>query len=94
VARVPRRPLSPFLLRKVVTSDVNQGVIAVRAGFPNYPQYYRTLRAPFIAATPLNVERLMKVATIVKFPHSEAFLDEPLRLAERATVLNERGVEQ
>lgn len=78
---VPRRLLSPLLIRKVITSGVNQCVIAIRAGFPNYPQYYRTLRTPIIPATELTVERLMKVADSVGFPRDEVFLDLPAESA-------------
>ena len=71
---VPRRPLNPSLIRKVCASGVNQGVIARYAGFPNYPQYYTTLRAEFVPDTPLTVERLVRVAKAVGF-EDEVFLD-------------------
>lgn len=74
---VPRRPLSPSLIRKACASGINQGVIALHAGFPNYTQYYTTLRAEFIPDTRLTVGRLMRVADLVGLSRDEVFLDSP-----------------
>lgn len=84
----PRRPLSPFLLRRAAVSDINQGVLSDAAGFPAYSTYYTTLRSPIVIASDLTVARLMRLAEILGFPKDEIFLDEPLkpRLVKRAPV--------
>jgi hypothetical protein len=73
----PRRPLSPFLLRAVLASNVNQDVLRRAAGWPNYPSYFVALRSPTIVATELTVSRLMRLAEILGFPKDQVFLDEP-----------------
>lgn len=73
----PRRPLNPFLLRRVASSNINKGVIARAAGFPSYSVFYSVLRCEKVIATPLTVKRLMRVADLVDFPRGEVFLDEP-----------------
>ena len=71
----PRRLLNPHLLRRVSASNINKQDIARAAGWPYYVQSYATLRSERDAATPLTVERLMKVADRVGFPRDEVFLD-------------------
>ena len=73
----PRRPLSPFLLRRVASSNINKNVIASAAGFPAYSVFYTLLRTKEVIATPLTVGRLLRVAELVGFPADEIFLDEP-----------------
>ena len=75
----PRRPLNPLLLRRVAHSNINKNVIARSSGFPAYSVFYTTLRSEKVIATPLTVERLMRVADLVGFPCDEVFLDEPLK---------------
>ena len=81
--RAPRRPLSPLLLRRVASSNINKNVIARAAGFPAYATFYSMLRCEKVIATPLTVKRLMRVAELVGFPLDEVFLDEPARPAKR-----------
>jgi hypothetical protein len=73
----PRRPLSPFLLRAVVVSNINQDVLRRAAGWPNYPSYFVAIRSPTIIATELAVSRLTRLAEILGFPKDQVFLDEP-----------------
>lgn len=77
--RAHRRHLSPALFRKVITSGVSQGLIAKFAGYPDYQAYYRSVRKSLVVDTPLNVERLMRVAEAVNFPPNEVFIDSPAR---------------
>lgn len=72
----PRRLLNPHLLRRVSSSNINKHVLARAAGFPFYVQFYATLRSERVAATPLTIERLEKVAELVGF-EDEVFLDSP-----------------
>src|SRR5436190_1099727 len=82
----PRRPLLPFLLRRVSASRINKGLLARAAGFPAYSVFYTVLRSEKVIATPLTVERLERVADLVGFPRDEIFLDEPAkpRVVKRA----------
>lgn len=73
----PRRRLNPRLLRRVSSSNINKNVIARAAGWPFYVQFYAALRSERVAATPLTVERLMRVADLVGFERDEVFLDSP-----------------
>ena len=73
----PRRPLNRQLLEAVDRSVLTKQLIAVAAGFPNYPEFYETLRATTVPATPLTVTRLERVADAVGFPREEIFLDGP-----------------
>jgi hypothetical protein len=79
VPAAPRRSLNPLLLRRVDRSGKTKKNIAFVAGFPNYPEFYETLRAERVPATPLTVTRLQRVADIVGLPHDEIFLDEAAR---------------
>ena len=75
----PRRPLNPLLLRRVDRSDTPKQVLMLVAGFPNYPEFYETLRQTTVPATPLLVLRLQRIADAVGFPRDEIFLDEATR---------------
>ncbi len=72
----PRRPLNPELLRAVDASGHVKQRLQVVAGFPNYPEFYETLRAERVPATALLIERLHALADAVGFPREEIFLDE------------------
>jgi len=72
----PRRPLNPLLLRRVDRSGQIKQRLQLVAGFPNYPEFYETLRADRVPATPLTITRLQRVADAVGFPRDEIFLDE------------------
>lgn len=72
----PRRPLNPLLRRRLDQSGKTKQSVALVAGFPNYPEFYETLRAERVPATPLTVMRLERVADAVGFPRDEIFLDE------------------
>jgi hypothetical protein len=74
-ARAPRRALNPWLLHCVNRSDTLKQTIALVAGFPNYPEFYETLRVERVVATPLTVGRLQRVADAVGFPREQIFLD-------------------
>ena len=67
--------LSPLLLRRVERSGKTKHTIALVAGFPNYPEFYETLRCEKVIATPLTIRRLQCVADAVGFPKDEIFLD-------------------
>jgi hypothetical protein len=72
----PRRPLNPFLLRRVERSGHTKRTLATVAGFPHYIYFYLTLREDIVRASPLLVTRLQRVADAVGFPRDEIFLDE------------------
>lgn len=74
----PRRPLNPFLLRRILASGLKQKPLAHGAGFPNYSAYFNAIRMPVIVATPLTVARLRTLAWAVGFDPDELFLDEPI----------------
>jgi len=80
----PRRPLSPFVLRAVLASPINQGVLCRAAGFRDHPSFYVLLRSPIIIASDLTVSRLMKLAELLDFPKDQIFLDEPLTPRRKA----------
>lgn len=83
----PRRPLNPKLFYEASRSGINHKVLAQRAGFPSYNQYWGALNALIIVATPRTVERLLKVAFLVGLPSHELFLDEPSPLAAEPSPL-------
>jgi hypothetical protein len=74
-----RRPLNPLLRRHVDRSGKTKQTLAFVAGFPNYPEFYETLRATTVPATPLTIQRLQRIADAVAFPRDEIFLDEAAR---------------
>jgi len=82
----PRRPLSPFLFRRALTSGINLNVLARVSGWVHYPDFYTDLHSEKIIATPLRVGRLEKLARTIGFNPDEIFLDEPLKpcLVKRA----------
>lgn len=86
--RAPIRPLNPLLWRRVERSDKQKARLALIAGWPHYCTFFDTLHAEKVAATPLTITRLQRVADAVGFPRDEIFLDEPLkpRLVKRADV--------
>ena len=71
----PRRALNPFLLRRVNASRKKRKALATLAGFACDQQQYFVLRQERIAATPLMVERLGRLADAIGFPRDEIFLD-------------------
>lgn len=75
----PRRPLNPLLLHRVDRSGKSKARLAFVAKFPNYPEFYETLRAERVPATPRAVERLQLLADAVGLPRDEIFLDEVAR---------------
>ena len=77
--RFPRRPLSPFLLRRAITSDKNLTLLARISGWVHYPAFYNDMHSATIIASPVRVARLLKLAEILGFNPDEIFLDEPLK---------------
>jgi hypothetical protein len=75
--RAPRRPLNPLLLRRAITSGINLTVLARGAGWVHYPDFYTDLHSEKIIASPLRVERLLRLAHYISFAPDEVFLDEP-----------------
>jgi hypothetical protein len=67
------------LLRRVERSGKVKTRIAFIAGWTHYTDFYETLRAERVRATPLTIERLQRVAACVDFPTDEIFLDEAAR---------------
>lgn len=67
----PRRRLNPQLrqtAREAMRDRCPCGaVLALISGFPSQQSFSTTLHAPVVSATPLNVQRLTKVARIVGF---------------------------
>jgi hypothetical protein len=76
VPAAPRLRLNPLLLRRVEHSGRPKSCLQRLAGFPHYATFFEVLRAEKVAATPLNVQRLERVADAVGFPRDEIFLDE------------------
>jgi hypothetical protein len=72
----PRRQLNPQLLRAVARAPINKGALATAAGFSHYSNFFVTLRAATVPATPLLVGRLKELARLVEFPVDQIFLDE------------------
>jgi len=75
VPAAPRRPLNPLLLRRVEKSQQSKHGLQQISGWPYYTQFFDTLHAEKVAATPLTVQRLERVADAVGFPRDEIFLD-------------------
>jgi hypothetical protein len=71
----PFRPINPHLLRRVERSRFKKSALAAAAGWPHYTTFHDILRAGRIAATPLTVQRLERVADAVGLPRDEIFLD-------------------
>jgi hypothetical protein len=77
VPAFPRRPLNPFLWRSVdQQSQTTKHALQLIGGWPYYAQFYNALHAEKIAASPLTIERLERVADAVGFPRDQIFLDE------------------
>lgn len=72
----PYRPLNPFFPRHIERSGLKKSALCVHAGWPHYTTFHDLLKAGVVAATPLTVERLGRVADAVGFPRDEIFLDE------------------
>jgi hypothetical protein len=72
----PRRRLNPKFRRSLATQDTPQSHLAFAAGWPYYTNYFVTVHARRVAATPLVVQRLERLADLVAFPRGEIFLDE------------------
>jgi hypothetical protein len=49
--------------------------LAASAGFTQFTSFYDILREDRVRATPLNVDRLERIAAAINFPKDEIFLD-------------------
>jgi hypothetical protein len=74
-AKAPRRPLSPFLLRAVLSSPIKMKVLAGACGWPAYSLFYAQIRLREVVATKLTTDRLMRLADLLDFDRREVFLD-------------------
>jgi hypothetical protein len=72
--RVPRVRLNPLLLRSVYRSRKAKKSLAVISGFKHYTDFFVTLRSEKVRASPLIIERLQRLADVVKFPRDDIFL--------------------
>ena len=71
----PFRALNPFFSRRIDRSGIKKTALRVVGGWPYETSFYDVLRAGLVAATPLNVARLERVADAIGFPREEIFLD-------------------
>jgi hypothetical protein len=72
----PYRPLNPFFPRRIARSGIKKKALAEVGGWPQYTTFHDILRAGLVAATPLAIKRLERVADAIGFPREEIFLDE------------------
>jgi hypothetical protein len=70
------KPLNPFFTRRIARSKLKRKVLCRVGGWPHFTTFHDLLAAGVVAATPLAVERLGRVADAVQFPRREMFLDE------------------
>jgi hypothetical protein len=75
VRPAPYRPLNPFFPRRIGRSGLKKKALATVGGWPHYTTFHDILRGGLVAATPLTVTRLQRVADAVGFPRDEIFLD-------------------
>lgn len=71
----PRRSLNPFLLRRAKRSGKTYVALSAESGFTHPQALYTVLHADRLPATPLLVERLVRLADAIGFPRDEIFLD-------------------
>jgi hypothetical protein len=75
VRPAPYRPLNPFFSRRLDQSGFKKTALAAVGGWPYFTTFHDIFRAGLVAATPLTVTRLQRVADAVGFPRDEIFLD-------------------
>jgi hypothetical protein len=69
------RPLNPFFSRRIDRSGKKKTTLRVIGGWPYETTFHDILRAGLVAATPLTIARLERVADAIDFPRDEIFLD-------------------
>lgn len=72
----PYLELNPFFPRRIDKSDLKKTALCAVGGWPHYTTFHDLLKARVVAATPLTVTRLQRVADAVGFPKDQIFLDE------------------
>jgi hypothetical protein len=75
VRPAPFKQLNPFFGRRVKRSGKKKTALRVIGGWPYETTLHDILRAGLVAATPLNVARLERVARAIDFPVDEIFID-------------------
>ena len=75
----PYREINPFFHRRIDRSGKKKSSLQRVGGWPHYTTFHDLLRAGVVAATPLTITRLQRVADAVDFPRDEIFLDEAAR---------------
>jgi hypothetical protein len=75
VRPAPIRSLNPFFARRIGKSGMKKTALRVVGGWPYETTFFDILRSGHVAATPLTVARLERVADAVGFPREEVFLD-------------------
>ncbi len=73
------RSLNPFFPRRIDRSGLKKKALAKVGGWPHFTTFHDIFKAGIVAATPLTVTRLERVADAVGFPRDEIFLDEASR---------------
>jgi hypothetical protein len=71
--RAPVRRLNPSLWRRGPRCGIPKSTLWLIRGFRHYSNVYAALTAENVRATPLNVERLQRVADAVQFPRDDPF---------------------
>jgi hypothetical protein len=81
-----RLRLNPRLVIAVRASGLPLWQLALACGCFHSSRFSLLLHAAAIPDTPQNVALFWRVCDVVKFPHSQAFLDEPQPCREGALV--------
>ena len=69
------RSLNPHFARRIALSGQKRKTLQRVGGWPYYTTFHDLLKVRVVAATPLAVTRLERVADAVGFPRDEIFLD-------------------
>ena len=73
---LPRRRVNPALYAAVRASGRPGYLIALEAGLTHQPVLSALVCAESVPDTPTNIERLQRIADVVRFPREDLFLDE------------------
>ena len=72
----PYLDLNPHFARRIDRSKLKKKDLQKTGGWPFYTTFHDLLKAGVVAATPLTVSRLERVADAVGFPKDQIFLDD------------------
>jgi hypothetical protein len=72
--RTARRRVNPALLAAVLASGIPGWKIAAAVGLVHHSRFSDLINNPSIPATPVNLDRMRRIAEIVGFPPAQLFL--------------------